>query len=236
MNVTTVGANRRILFYTWSNPVLTCINRTQNVPGFVGINNSNPQANLDVNGSANVTGVLTIPYIQSTAGDVNNLSYTFAGNPVGMFSPGAGQLAFATGGAYSVFIDSTGYVGIGTTTTTSFTYPLNVQGAIYASDNVFVASDQRKKSNLKAIDNALEKVQRLTGYTYDLLSNCSRQAGLIAQEVETVLPEAVSVDHDGYKSVAYGNMAALFVNAIKEVAEDVAFLKSEIATLRQQQL
>jgi hypothetical protein len=228
MGITTVGSHRRILFYTWSNPVLTCINRAQSSLGFVGINNSNPQVNLDVIGSVNVSNTMTIPYIQSTAGDVNNLSYTFSGNPVGMFSPGAGQLALATSGTYSIFIDSSGYVGIGTTTTTNFAYSLNVNGAVYATDNVYLASDQRKKSNLKVIDSALQKLTSLTGYTYNLISSSNRQAGLIAQEVETVLPEVVSEDNDGFKSVAYGNITALIVNAIKELAQEVTDLKARL--------
>jgi hypothetical protein len=226
------GSDRQIKFYTWSNPILSCINRAQNTSGFVGINNSNPLTNLDVTGTVNVSGVLTVPYIQSTAGNINNPSYAFNGNTAGMFSPGSNQLALATQGAYAVFVDSNGYVGIGTTTTTNFTYRLNVNGGIFAEDNVYLASDQRKKSNLVRIDNALAKLQNITGYTYTLHSNCDRQAGLIAQEVETVLPEVVSTDKDGYKAIAYGNTAALLVNALKELADEVKTLKADIIHIK----
>jgi hypothetical protein len=103
-----------------------------------------------------------------------------------------------------------------------------VNGAVYATDNVYLASDQRKKSNLKVIDSALQKLTSLTGYTYNLISSSNRQAGLIAQEVETVLPEVVSEDNDGFKSVAYGNITALIVNAIKELAQEVTDLKARL--------
>jgi hypothetical protein len=125
-------------------------------------------------------------------------------------------------------VDPNGYVGIGTTTSSSFTYPLNVNGIIYASDNMFIASDKRKKENLVVIDSALEKLNKINGYTYNILSNITRHAGVLAQEVELVLPEVVSTDQDGYKSVAYGNLIALLINALKEVAQEVKDMKKAL--------
>jgi hypothetical protein len=218
------------ILYTWSNPTLTCINRAQNVSGFVGINNVNPQATLDVIGNATISSTVRAPTIlTSVTTDITRPTYSFQGNAsVGMYSPGTNQLAFATNNKLAIFVDPNGYVGIGTTTSSSFTYPLNVNGIIYASDNMFIASDKRKKENLVVIDSALEKLNKINGYTYNILSNITRHAGVLAQEVELVLPEVVSTDQDGYKSVAYGNLIALLINALKEVAQEVKDMKKAL--------
>ena len=99
-------------------------------------------------------------------------------------------------------------------------------GDIYAVGNVVAYSDQRIKSNIKQIPTALDKVLKLSGVTYDRLDiNCDRQTGLIAQQVEAVLPEAVLTSKnellgiDDFKSVNYGSMIGLLVEAIKELNE-----------------
>jgi hypothetical protein len=70
------------------------------------------------------------------------------------------------------------------------------------------------KTNLEPITDALEKVQSLTGYTYTRIDNGQRQTGLVAQDVQEVLPEAV-MDDGKHLSLAYGNMVGLLVEAIK---------------------
>lgn len=90
---------------------------------------------------------------------------------------------------------------------------------IYAQGNVSGFSDRRLKKNFEVIDNALEKVLTLTGLTYDRIDmNDERQAGLIAQDVQKVLPEVVS-QYGKYLTISYGNLTALLVNAIKELAK-----------------
>jgi len=92
-------------------------------------------------------------------------------------------------------------------------------------------SDARLKTDLQEITNSLDKVKQLTGYTYNRIDmeTSPRMVGLIAQDVETVLPEAVSIsNNNGYKSIAYGNLTALLVNAIKELSEQLEELKSRI--------
>lgn len=120
-------------------------------------------------------------------------------------------------GTGNVFVDiATSNVGIGTTNPQ---YPLDVNGAIYASGDVIMFSDERKKTNIKPIPNALEKVLKLQGVTFDKLDDGNRRhTGIIAQEVEKVLPEVVYTAVDGTKSVAYGNMIGLLIEAIKELA------------------
>lgn len=90
---------------------------------------------------------------------------------------------------------------------------------VYAQGNVSGFSDRRLKKNFEVIDNALAKVLTLTGLTYDRIDmNDERQAGLIAQDVQKVLPEVVS-QYGKYLTISYGNLTALLVNAIKELAK-----------------
>lgn len=88
-------------------------------------------------------------------------------------------------------------------------------GDITASGNVTAYSDIRLKSNISTIESALTKVLKLRGVSYTKAG--TPEIGVIAQEVELVVPEVV---YDGeYKSVAYGNLVALLIEAIKELNE-----------------
>ena len=128
-----------------------------------------------------------------------------------------------TGGSEHMRITQTGDVGIGTS---SPAVKLGVSGAIIASDNITAygtPSDIRLKENIEVIDNALDKVKQLKGITYDLKSDGNRLTGLIAQDLEKVLPEAVyetsAVDDadDKHLAIRYGNTVGLLVEAIKEL-------------------
>ena len=82
----------------------------------------------------------------------------------------------------------------------------------------FVAtSDRRLKSDISTISNALETVKGLRGVYFTRLGETRRSVGVIAQEVEEVLPEVVHGDE--MKSVSYGNMVGLLIEAVKELAE-----------------
>ena len=115
-------------------------------------------------------------------------------------------------------------LGIGTTTPSS---TLHVIGDILASGTVTQGSDINLKTNILPIENALHKLQQITGYTFNYKNDPQgkRTAGLIAQELQAVLPEVVYSDGGGSLSVAYGNVNALVVNAIKELQEEVARIK-----------
>ena len=93
--------------------------------------------------------------------------------------------------------------------------------------NVTAYSDVKIKKDIVTIADALNKVCSIRGVTFtrtDLASEI-RQAGVIAQEVEKVLPEVVFESGVGIKHVAYGNIVGLLIEAIKE-------LKAELDTLR----
>ena len=88
-------------------------------------------------------------------------------------------------------------------------------------------SDQRIKTNIKTIDNALWKVQQLRGVEYNDIKLGSRHIGLIAQEVEHIIPEVVTTNkNDDLKSIAYGNLVGLLIEAIKEQQEEINSIKN----------
>ena len=89
-------------------------------------------------------------------------------------------------------------------------------------------SDERLKENVETIDNALDKVALMRGVYFDLIAKPgNRKIGLIAQEVEKVLPEVISTspDGEGIKSIAYANVVGILVEAIKELKNEVDQLK-----------
>lgn len=108
--------------------------------------------------------------------------------------------------------------------TTNPAYTLEVQGDIYASNDVSVASDARLKSNVHSIDKALDLVERLRGVRF--IKDGREQIGLIAQEVEPVLPEVVNSQGE-YLSITYQNIIAVLIEAIKEQQQQIKELQRE---------
>jgi len=108
-------------------------------------------------------------------------------------------------------------------------------GNAWHSGNVTAYSDARVKENVVAINNAVDKVMQIRGVTFtrtDRADTEKRHAGVIAQEVEAVLPEVVDTDEFGMKSVAYGNMVGLLIEAIKEQQAQIVELKRTIDEIR----
>lgn len=104
---------------------------------------------------------------------------------------------------------------------------------------ITMSSDKRFKSDIQPILGALDKINKLKGYyyNYDLeaypykLFPKGRQIGFLAQDLETVVPEVVSTDEKGYKSVAYQNMVALLAMGINEQQEIIEAQDSELEKL-----
>ena len=108
---------------------------------------------------------------------------------------------------------------------------------LYVYGNVTAYSDERLKTDIETIPEALAKVEQMNGVTFAKTNEeeARRHTGVIAQEVLAVLPEAVHMGDDGFYSVAYGNLAGLFIQAIKELNAKVDALTAEVETLRGQQ-
>lgn len=119
-----------------------------------------------------------------------------------------------------------------------FTGNLYVGGSALATEWK-TASDARLKKNITTINGALDKVSALRGVEFEWRKDEfpdkgfaeGRKIGLIAQEVEKVLPQVVSSDNDGYKSVEYVNMVAVLIEAVKELKMQNKELQARIEVL-----
>jgi hypothetical protein len=161
-----------------------------------------------------------------------------------MFESGNGGIYYQDNGRW-VFYHSLGNncTGLGTSSTASG-YGIYVNGGVYATGNVVAYSDARKKKDVVTVDKALDKVLQLRGVYYTKIYNENdtipdggadkRQLGVIAQEVNEVVPEVVSYvkDLDEY-AVAYGNMSALLIEAIKEQNQIIKKQADEIEEMKE---
>jgi hypothetical protein len=105
-------------------------------------------------------------------------------------------------------------------------------GTITAAGEVISNSDEKLKTNIKTIENALDKVIQLRGVEYDRIDIDKHQIGVIAQEVEKVLPDVVHTNEDGLKAVAYGNIVAVLIESIKELKGEISDLRAELDELK----
>jgi hypothetical protein len=120
----------------------------------------------------------------------------------------------------------------GTTFTMSgaYTGTFGVTGDITASGDVTAYSDIRFKHNVETITNAVDTVNNLRGVMFE--KDNRHSTGVIAQEVEAVFPEVVHTNAEGLKSVAYGNMVGLLIEAVKEQQLQITALQEEINNLK----
>lgn len=96
---------------------------------------------------------------------------------------------------------------------------LQVFGDVYASGDVLAVSDARMKEDVREIADAVAKLRGVRGVTFRRRDGGEkRHAGLLAQELEAVLPEAVVTDDVGMKAVAYGNVVSILVQAVRELS------------------
>jgi hypothetical protein len=116
---------------------------------------------------------------------------------------------------------------------TSIAGNLSVTGAITATSDItaFHSSDRRLKENIIPISSAVDKVKRIGGYEFDWNNKSDfegHDVGVIAQEIESVLPEVVANRDSGYKAVRYEKIVPLLIEAIKEQQLQIEELKSKL--------
>jgi hypothetical protein len=137
---------------------------------------------------------------------------------------------------YGIYAQATGpgYAGL-------FSGDVSVSGDVYCVA-LHESSDERLKTNVKEINGALKKVEQLRGVTFEWNESSKdvagiepgkKQLGVIAQDVEKVLPELVSTDDDGYKSVDYSKLTAVLIQAVKELHSENESLKKRLYALEQ---
>ena len=148
-----------------------------------------------------------------------------------------GGLILNTNNIERVKINASGLVGIGTMNPT---VRLQVEGDIIAN-SIAGSSDIRYKTNIRTVENALDKVKSLRGVYFNWNQKAfpakeftdKTELGFIAQEVEKVLPEVVTKDKtlEEYRSVKYDKVVALLVEAIKEQQKQIDSLTNKVNKL-----
>lgn len=127
-------------------------------------------------------------------------------------------------------IDNSGNVGIGITSPVE---KMEVDGNISATSFLF-SSDRRLKKNIKPIT-GLEHILKLQGVCFDWKESGDPSVGLVAQDVEGVLPELVSTNSiTGLKSVQYANLVAVLIEAVKELKTENDYIKKITMTFQEE--
>ena len=156
-------------------------------------------------------------------GDENTDTQQFTGSLlISGSGVGAGSSIITTGS-----VNISGSLGVGTAAS-------GVVGAILATNDVvaFASSDERLKENVEVIGSAVEKVEAINGVSFDWIPmegvhvHSGHDVGVIAQDVEKVLPELVTTRDNGYKAVKYDKLTAVLIQAVKELSNRVKTLEN----------
>ncbi len=212
----------------------------------VGWGGSNGYANLYYNGSQKLITTSTGVSVTGTvvaSGNIGNLNTSsdigqqmeYGDANVATLRCDANRWRVYMGGSgnsqETLTVAESGRVGI---KDSSPDYTLDVNGnvsgiSIYASHDIAAYSDKRVKKDIETIPNALDKVSKLRGVTFkrtDEGSSDKVHMGVIAQEVQEVVPEVVTArESDGHLSVAYANMVGLLIESVKDLKAEIEELK-----------
>lgn len=144
-------------------------------------------------------------------------------------------MSFHRGGYYAVNfgLDSDNVIRIGGWSAGTNRLQMDMSGNLTMAGDVTAYSDRRVKENIITVGNALEKVNALRGVYYNRTDSEDKKTklGVIAQEILEVVPEVVGQDNDGMYNVSYGNLAGLFIEAIKEQQKQIEELKELVNKL-----
>ncbi len=194
--------------------------------GNIGIGTTSPSAKLHIHAGNIQIGQATSTILEATDGNAS--TYLEGSIAYGSRLRSNLDISLSPGGTESMRLTSAGSVGIGTTTpssTCNASAKLCVNGNIYAQTTL-LTSDIKFKKNIKSIENALEKVEKLKSVSYDWRVEEFQdksfekgiQYGFIAQEVEKIFPELVSTSDIGTKSLKYNGIIPFTVKAIQELS------------------
>lgn len=130
-------------------------------------------------------------------------------------------------------VDVSGSVGIGVDFTNDFPldYKLTVSGSIKATGTVFQGSDERLKKDIYPIDNALSKIDSIDGVNFTYKDTDEKSIGVIAQQIQKILPEVVSEQNNGYLNVNYSGIVPVLIEAVREQKSIIDNLVKRIETL-----
>ena len=188
----------------------------------------------DVTGTGTITNLANVSFATTIAANSVALGTDTTGNYMSDLTQGTGVTITHTPGEGS---NATIAIGQAVATSSSPTFAgLTINGAITATGDItaFYTSDKRHKNNIQLIPNALEKVSKLNGVTWEWnddvheVTKSTPKTGLIAQEVQEVLPQVVIERQDGFLALDYSKMMGLMVEAIKEQQIQIEELKAKI--------
>jgi hypothetical protein len=129
-------------------------------------------------------------------------------------------------------INNSGNVAIGAENDTpDLTYKLTVTGDIKATGTILQSSDERLKEDIRVIDNPISRLDSIDGTIYKLKGIPGDKIGVIAQQVQEVIPEVVHEDHTGYLSVDYNGLVGVLIGAVKEQSTLIKTLEQRISAL-----
>lgn len=228
------------------------------VNGSVGIGTNLPSGKLEVFGQDPTLKITQNPsspgdtILQISAAGANNLAKIKLGGATFQHSTNSGNPGSL------VMQPNGGNVGIGTTTPDPG-YKLTVAGSALAFNGIWQNSDIRLKKNILPVEGALDKILKLNGVSYewkygrDFEGETSeafktdedgnikddnyrnlpegRRLGVIAQELENVLPEAVNTGEDGVKAVSYTEIIPVLIEAMKEQQKQITDQQKRIEEL-----
>jgi hypothetical protein len=173
--------------------------------------------------SLTVTNTITGSVSGSASSATTATTATTATNATNIATTGS---IVAAGTYYPIFVDSNGSSNQASKTAAAFTF--NPGTGTLTATIVTASSDARLKENVKPITGALALVQQLEGVLFNRIGQAHEEIGVIAQQVEAVVPQLVFTDENGMKSVAYANTVALLIEAIKEQQVQIDELKAKI--------
>jgi subtilisin-like proprotein convertase family protein len=207
--------------------------------GKVGINTSAPQAQLDINGDLKVSpnSNWNVGITENNNANIELRQTIGGGTPYIDFSDDAtsdydgriilsgNTMVYSHAGTIGAHLFNNG-------TKTLFT--INGNGSAVLAGALTQNSDERLKTNIKPIKNSLKQIKQLNGYTYNWKDShrpSQNQIGLLAQEIEKILPELVESNQDGIKSVNYISLIPLLLESIKDQQTQIDELKSVVKKL-----
>ena len=208
--------------------------------GKVGIGNSSPSEILDVSGSIKASDSMYAPYILVNNHSDNTKGYrihnTSGSNVSAMFTNSSNHLVIGAGALARINLNKDVHIN-GVSLGVGSIEPSGTAGRIDASNDIvaFNSSDERLKENITPIENALEKVKSLTGVEFDWKpehkdahGHEGHDTGVIAQQVQDVMPTAVRTNDTGFLAVRYEKLIGLLVEGMKEQQTQIDELKAKL--------
>lgn len=218
------------------NTGITTFNQQLNANTFRTVGVSTHQADVLITTNPETTGDTSGNFLRFVQTDtILNASYQYGGIKWEGFDTGnSGERGYIRGvseGSSGQFAITFGTMETGPSAV-SERLRIAANGNVTSTGTITVTSDESIKRDVETIPHALSTVQTLRGVNYIRKSSGLPETGLIAQEVEKVLPELVETHPDtGLKSVAYQNMVGLLIEAIKEQQLQIAELKERVNKL-----